>query len=86
MSYEYGRCPGRQRPTVYIRIREESDVVVLGVDIPDKFTGLCLGVGASGKGIIRLDEPLADRVLLDAGDRLPVLCLRAPNVCRWSGL
>ncbi|GGP12938.1 hypothetical protein LDL08_32350 [Nonomuraea glycinis] len=86
VSYEYGRCLDRQGPNVYIRIREESDVVVLGVDIPDRFTGFCLGVGATGKGIIRLDEPLADRVLLEAGGRLPLLCRRAPNVCRWSGL
>jgi hypothetical protein len=85
VTYEYGRCIERPRPDVHIRIREESDVVVLGVDIPDRNTGFCLGVGATGKGIVRLDEPLADRVLLDAGDRLPVLCRRAPNMCRWSG-
>ncbi|MEU4538984.1 hypothetical protein AB0G15_29445 [Streptosporangium sp. NPDC023825] len=78
VSYDYGICLGEKRPTVHLRTDERPDVVVLGIEIRERRIGLCTGVGASGEGVVRLREPLGDRVVLDAKSRLPV-CLR------WSG-
>ncbi|MEV1205087.1 hypothetical protein [Microbispora rosea] len=81
VSYDYGSCTLGPLP-VSLRVREEPDVVVLGIDIPYRAPGPCAGVGEFGKGVIRLDEPLGDRVVVDAITALPVLCRRAQNTCR----
>ncbi|MEU4410621.1 hypothetical protein AB0F88_39470 [Streptosporangium sp. NPDC023963] len=78
VSYDYGICLGEKRPVVHLRTDERPDVVVLGIEIRERRNGLCMGVGASGEGVVRLREPLGDRVVLDAKSRLPI-CLR------WSG-
>ncbi|MER6946816.1 hypothetical protein ABT294_22560 [Nonomuraea sp. NPDC000554] len=83
VSYDYGSC-GREPLDVSPRVREEPDVVVLGIDVPDQGDGPCAGVGLSGQDAIRLDEPLGDRVVLDVASRLPVLCHRARHACRFS--
>ncbi|MEV4328188.1 hypothetical protein AB0J37_38625 [Microbispora rosea] len=80
VSYDYGSC-GLEPPPVSLRVREDPDVVVLGIDVPYEAPGPCAGVGAFGRGVIRLDEPLGDRVVLDAITALPVLCRRAQNTC-----
>ncbi|WP_371782844.1 hypothetical protein [Streptosporangium subroseum] len=79
LSYNYGSCGGPLDVTV--RVREEPDVVVLGLDVPDQGPGPCAGVGRFGENHIRLNEPLGDRVVLDAITGLPVLCHRARNAC-----
>ncbi|TDD01314.1 hypothetical protein E1292_26220 [Nonomuraea deserti] len=83
VSYEYGSCI-RKPLDVRLRVREAPDVVVLGLDVPDQGTGLCAGTGRLGRDVIRLDEPLGDRVVLDATSRLPLVCHRAPDACRNS--
>ncbi|GAA3473370.1 hypothetical protein GCM10018965_079230 [Nonomuraea roseola] len=81
VSYEYGSCHGD--PLDFrIRVGEEPDVVVLGLSLPYQGTVLCAGTGRTGHDVVRLDEPLGDRVVLDAISRLPVLCHRARNACR----
>ncbi|MGW0806673.1 hypothetical protein [Nonomuraea sp. NPDC002799] len=81
VTYGYGAC-GRAEPQVRLRMRVEPDVVVLGLDVLGQGGGgVCAGVGRSGRGVIRLDEPLGDRVVLDVLSRLPVLCHRARNAC-----
>ncbi|MER6946738.1 hypothetical protein ABT294_22160 [Nonomuraea sp. NPDC000554] len=80
VSYGYGSCSG-EALDVSLRVREEPDVVVLALDVPDRSTGVCAGTGQLGQDVIRLTEPLGDRVVLDAMDRLPVLCHRAPDAC-----
>ncbi|KAB8180382.1 hypothetical protein [Microbispora catharanthi] len=81
VGYDYGRCTSEPLP-VSVRVREEPDVVVLGIDLPYEAPGPCAGVGGFGKGLIRLDKPLGDRVVVDAISALPVLCRRARNTCR----
>ncbi|MFG1710497.1 hypothetical protein ACFLIM_45760 [Nonomuraea sp. M3C6] len=81
VSYDYGSC-SREPLDVSLRVSEKPDVVVLGLYVPDQGGGLCAGVGRFGRDVIRLDEPLGDRVVLDALSRLPVLCHRAPDACR----
>ncbi|MDR8407955.1 hypothetical protein MTP10_04305 [Nonomuraea sp. 3-1Str] len=80
VDYDYGSCTGRPLD-VSLRISEKPDVVVLGVDVPDQGDGFCAGTGRSGQNVIRFDEPLGERVVLDATSRLPVLCRRAPDAC-----
>ncbi|MBT2232226.1 hypothetical protein [Nonomuraea sp. NEAU-A123] len=81
VSYDYGSCDGEPLD-VRLRLREEPDLVVLGIDVHGDAGGICGGVGMSGKDVIRLHGPLGDRVVLDAVSRLPVLCDRALNACR----
>jgi hypothetical protein len=81
VSYDYGSC-SREPLDVRPRLSEEPDVVVLGIDVPDQGGGLCVGVGLSGQDVIRLDEPLGDRVVLEVASGLPVLCHRTPDACR----
>lgn len=81
VSYEYDSCTGEPLD-VGLRVSEEPDVVVLGLDVPDQGAGPCAGTGRLGQGVVRLDEPLAERVALDATNGLPVVCHRAPNACR----
>lgn len=80
VSYEYGSCSS-QALDVSLRVSEEPDTVVLGLDIPDRGGGMCAGVGRFGQDIVRLDGSLDDRVVLDAASSLPVLCRHAPNAC-----
>lgn len=82
VSYDYGSCSSGDQPDVRLRVREDSDLVVLGIDVIEHVAGMCAGVGLSGQGVIKLHGPLGDRVVLDAGSRLPVLCSRARNACR----
>ncbi|WP_424531783.1 hypothetical protein ACOZ38_17240 [Sphaerisporangium viridialbum] len=44
VSYEYGSCNGEPLD-VSLRVSEEPDVVVLGLDIPDQGAGPCAGTG-----------------------------------------
>ncbi|MFB9677551.1 hypothetical protein [Streptosporangium vulgare] len=82
VSYEYGICLGDESPTVHLRTDERPDVVVLGIEIHERAGNrLCAGVGASGEGVVRLQKPLGDRVVLDAKSRLPV-CLHGSGPCR----
>ncbi|NUW42911.1 hypothetical protein [Nonomuraea rhodomycinica] len=81
VDYVYGSCSGR-RLDVTLRISEWPDAVVLGIDVPYQGNGWCAGTGQSGQGVVRLDEPLGNRVVLDAASRLPVLCGHAPDACR----
>ncbi|MGW5687738.1 hypothetical protein [Nonomuraea sp. NPDC003754] len=82
VSYDYGVCLGEKTPTVRLRVDERPDVVVLGIEVHEHIgNGLCAGVGASGEGVVRLQEPLGSRVVLDAMSRLPV-CLRWSGPCR----
>ncbi|MER5619970.1 hypothetical protein ABT061_02865 [Streptosporangium sp. NPDC002544] len=82
VNYDYGVCLGRKMPTVHPRADERPDVVVLGIEVHERVgNGLCAGVGASGEGVVRLGEPLGDRVVLDAKSRLPI-CLRWSAPCR----
>ncbi|WP_182907614.1 hypothetical protein [Microbispora sp. H13382] len=81
VSYEYGVCVGEEPFDVILRASERPDVVVLGLVMPYRGYGPCAGVGASGQGVIRLNEPLGDRVVVDEMSRLPVLCRRAQNTC-----
>jgi hypothetical protein len=81
LSWTYG---GYCLPLASVSFRctqasEQPDVVVLGLDVPYQRPGA--GVGQSGQDVIRLDEPLGDRVVLDEISRLPVLCHRAHNAC-----
>ncbi|MGW3346418.1 hypothetical protein ACWDA3_24165 [Nonomuraea rubra] len=80
VSYDYGVC-GREPLPVQVRVSEHADVVVLGIDVPDQGGGMCAGVGMSGEGVAGLQEPLGNRVVLNAGSGLPVLCLRMPEGC-----
>ncbi|NUW30778.1 hypothetical protein HTZ77_05000 [Nonomuraea sp. SMC257] len=80
VDYEYGSCGGGPL-AVTPRSSEWPDVVVLGLDVPYQGTGWCSGTGQSGQGVVRLDEPLGNRVVLDAASRLPVLCDHAPDAC-----
>ncbi|MEU8393760.1 hypothetical protein AB0C28_01110 [Nonomuraea sp. NPDC048892] len=81
VNYDYGICLGRRTPTVRLRSDERSDVVVLGIEVHQQASkGLCAGVGKSGEGVMRLGEPLGDRVVLDAKSRLP-LCLHSSAPC-----
>ncbi|MEU7916134.1 hypothetical protein [Microbispora bryophytorum] len=52
------------------------------IDLPYEAPGVCAGVGEFGRGVIRLDKPLGDRVVVDAISAPPVLCRRAQNTCR----
>ncbi|GGT43831.1 hypothetical protein GCM10010176_104090 [Nonomuraea spiralis] len=84
VNYQYGACLGRKPLTVRLHSDERPDVVVLGIEVHEHIPDgglLCAGVGKSGEGVVRLGEPLGDRVVLDAQSRLPI-CLywRAP--CR----
>ncbi|WP_329423849.1 hypothetical protein OG339_25515 [Streptosporangium sp. NBC_01495] len=82
VSYDYGVCDSRETPTVHLRTDERPDVVVLGIKVRKRIgNGLCAGVGASGEGVVRLQEPLGSRVVLDAKSRLPI-CLHWPGPCR----
>ncbi|MEU6429644.1 hypothetical protein ABZ860_27425 [Microbispora sp. NPDC046973] len=81
VDYEYGACVGEEPFDVTLRASERPDVVVLGLEMPYRGYGICAGVGASGQDVIRLNEPLGDRVVLDEVSRLPVLCRRAQNTC-----
>ncbi|HUR05550.1 MAG TPA: hypothetical protein VM347_23610 [Nonomuraea sp.] len=81
VSYNYGSCSAEPLD-VRLRLREEPDLVVLGIDVRGEGGGICAGVGMSGKDVIKLHEPLGDRVVLDAIGRLPVLCDRPLNECR----
>ncbi|MBB2747879.1 UNVERIFIED_ORG: hypothetical protein FHR35_007760 [Microbispora rosea subsp. rosea] len=81
VNYEYGVCVGEEPFDVTVRASERPDVVVLGLEMPYRGYGICAGVGASGQDVIRLNEPLGDRVVLDEMSRLPVLCQRAQNTC-----
>jgi hypothetical protein len=81
VSYYYDSCTGESLD-VSLRVGEEPDMVILGLDVPDQGAGMCSGTGRSGQDVIRLDEPLDDRVVLDAVSGLPVLCHHAPNACR----
>ncbi len=81
VKYDYGSCGGEPLD-VTLRADEQPDVVVLGIDVPSQGSGPCAGTGRLGQDVIRLDEPLGDRVVLDATSRLPVLCRRAHNACR----
>jgi hypothetical protein len=81
VSYDYGSCTSDQ-PDVRLRVREDPDLVVLGIDVTEHVIGMCAGVGRSGQGVIELHGPLGDRVVLDAISRLPALCDRALNACR----
>jgi hypothetical protein len=81
VDYEYGSCT-RKPLDVRLRVREAPDVVVLGLDVPDQVTGLCAGTSQLGRDVIRLDEPLGRRVVLDATSRLPLVCHRVPDACR----
>ncbi|GAA3257151.1 hypothetical protein [Nonomuraea helvata] len=80
VGYDYGSCGG-EPPDVRLRVSERPDVVVLGLYVPGLSFGPCAGVGLFGKDVIRLEQPLGDRVMLDAGSRLPVLCHDAPYGC-----
>ncbi|MGI5273350.1 hypothetical protein ACQEUU_29675 [Nonomuraea sp. CA-218870] len=81
VSYDYGVCLGRSTPTVRLRSNERDDVVVLGVEVHQHIpNGLCAGVGKSGEGVVRLGEPLGDRVVLDAKSRGPI-CLHWSAPC-----
>ncbi|MFD1547448.1 hypothetical protein [Nonomuraea guangzhouensis] len=80
VSYDYGSCTSDQ-PDVRLRVREDPDLVVLGIYVTEHVSGMCAGVGRSGQGVIKLHGPLNDRVVLDAVSRLPVLCNRALNTC-----
>ncbi|WP_143737280.1 hypothetical protein [Microbispora sp. GKU 823] len=81
VRYEYGTCNGEPLDVV-LRVSEQPDVVVLGLDVPSQGDGLCAGTGMGGQGVVGLDRPLGDRVVLDAMSGLPVLCLRrAPDAC-----
>jgi hypothetical protein len=82
VSYDYGVCLGQKIPPVHLRADERSDVVILGIEVHEHLRGgLCAGVGAFGEGVVRLQEPLGGRVVLDAKSRLPV-CLHWPAPCR----
>ncbi|WP_433434956.1 hypothetical protein [Nonomuraea sp. CA-141351] len=81
VNYDYGSCTGEPLD-VSLRVSEQQDVVVLGLDVPDQGTGMCAGTGRFDKDVIMLNKPLGDRVVLDAISRLPVLCRRAPDACR----
>ncbi|GAA3573529.1 hypothetical protein GCM10022419_063110 [Nonomuraea rosea] len=81
ITYGYGTC-GSKPLAVRSRVLEQPDVVVLGIVVPHQGGGICLGVGRSGKDVVKLGEPLRDRVVLDAGSRLPVQCARTPDACR----
>ncbi|MEV4159246.1 hypothetical protein [Nonomuraea dietziae] len=86
VDYGYGFCVGEEPFDVTLRASEKPDVVVLGLEIPYRGHGPCAGVGKSGQDVIRLNEPLGDRVVLDEMSRLPVLCHRAHNTCQaWNG-
>ncbi|MFD9942654.1 hypothetical protein ACFWYW_23240 [Nonomuraea sp. NPDC059023] len=81
VTFEYGVCGGRAIPSVRLRADERPDVVVLGVEVREHTGGgLCAGVGLRGEGVVRLAEPLTDRVVLDARSRRPV-CLHRPAPC-----
>ncbi|MEU9887806.1 hypothetical protein [Sphaerisporangium sp. NPDC051011] len=83
VKYEYGFCVGSEPPDVTLRANEKPDVVVLGLQFPFQGYGTvpCAGVGDFGQGVVRLDQPLGDRVVLDQTSRLPVLCRRTQNTC-----
>ncbi|GAB3158290.1 hypothetical protein [Microbispora hainanensis] len=81
VKYEYGVCAGDEPFDVTLRVSERPDVVVLGLEMPYQGYGFCAGLGKSGRGVVRLDEPLGDRVVLDEWSALPVLCHRAQNTC-----
>ncbi|GAA4985849.1 hypothetical protein HD597_011105 [Nonomuraea thailandensis] len=80
VRYGYGAC-GHEPLDVRVRVSEHSDVVVLGTDVPDQGGGMCAGVGMSGEGVVGLEQPLGNRVVLSAGSGLPVLCGRMPVAC-----
>ncbi|MEV4106690.1 hypothetical protein [Nonomuraea sp. NPDC049695] len=80
VEYAYGSCGG-EPPDARLRVSERSDVVVLGLYVAEQVSGPCAGVGLWGEDVIRLEEPLGDRVVLDASSRLPVLCHDAPYGC-----
>ncbi|WP_433351603.1 hypothetical protein ACQP25_01020 [Microtetraspora malaysiensis] len=81
VKYDYGACNG-ESPDVTVRADQEPDVVVLGLAIRHQIHGSCVGTGRFGQDVIRLNQPLGDRVVLDAISTLPVLCHRARNACR----
>ena len=82
VNYLYDSCDSRDMPTVHLRADERPDVVVLGTEILERIgNSLCTGVGASGEDVVRLQEPLGDRVVLDAKSRLPI-CLHWSGPCR----
>jgi hypothetical protein len=82
VKYEYGFCIGEEPPDVTLRASEKPDVVVLGLQFPFQGYGTCVGGdGQRGQGVVRLDQPLGDRVVLDEWSRLPVLCQRTQNTC-----
>ncbi|TQS28071.1 hypothetical protein [Microbispora sp. KK1-11] len=81
VKYGYGFCAGEEPFDVTLRASEKPDVVVLGLEMPYRGYGPCAGVGAFGQDVIRLNEPLGDRVVLDEMSGLPVLCHRAQNTC-----
>ncbi|WP_169948526.1 hypothetical protein [Microbispora sp. H11081] len=81
VKYDYGVCVGDEPFDVTLRAGERPVVVVLGLEMPYRGYGFCAGVGNSGQGVVRLDEPLGDRVVLDEWSMLPVLCHRAQNAC-----
>ncbi|MEU7987319.1 hypothetical protein AB0B56_20865 [Streptosporangium canum] len=82
VSYDYGVCLGQKMPTVHLWADERPDVVVLGIEVHEHISnGLCAGVGASGEDVVRLQEPLGSRVVLDAKSRLPI-CLHWSGPCR----
>ncbi|GAB3908766.1 hypothetical protein ACGFIJ_37130 [Microbispora bryophytorum] len=83
VKYDYGFCSGEEPPDVTLRASEKPDVVVLGFHYPFQGYGTfpCAGLGARGQGVIKLDQPLGDRVVLNETSRLPVLCQRWQNTC-----
>ncbi|WP_433220703.1 hypothetical protein [Microtetraspora malaysiensis] len=81
VKYNYGSCSG-EALDVTVRAGELPDVVVLGLAVPYQGAGPCAGTGGFGQDVIRLNQPLGDRVVLDAISTLPVLCHRAHNACR----
>ncbi|MEU7941109.1 hypothetical protein [Microbispora bryophytorum] len=81
VKYDYGVCSGDEPFDVTLRAGERRDVVVVGLEMPYQGYGFCAGLGKSGQGVVRLDEPLGDRVVLDGWSMLPVLCHRAQNTC-----
>lgn len=81
VNYDYGVCDSRKMPTVHLRADERPGIVVLGIEVHERVgNGWCAGVGAFGEGVVRLGEPLGDRVVLDARSRLPV-CLHWAAPC-----
>ncbi|GAA3446393.1 hypothetical protein [Planomonospora venezuelensis] len=69
LRYLHGACDQARG----VRAYETRDLVVVDVDVESTGDGVCPAIGKIDRITVTLDAPLGGRLLLDAGDGLPVL-------------